>query len=67
MNNSDYATQAQNFAKYGFINSPFDEAEWHKIVGAGLTQYAHEIGCDLSCEAFENIDEAVEWYLKREA
>ena len=59
---SEYQEHCYKFATRGFIAPPVSEPEFNQIKAAGLIEQAHEIGCDLYCGAFLDIDEAIAYY-----
>ena len=51
------------FLHFGFLKSPLTDKEIVRILADGLSlEDAYGIGCDLYCEQFEGIDEALDYY-----
>jgi hypothetical protein len=56
----------QECLKHGFLDSVLSESDMKAIFNAGLDEKdAYGIECDLQCEAFETLDEALEYYKRR--
>ena len=50
-------------AKYGYIITPLSQSEYEKVIKAGFSpDDAYEIGCDMACNAFGNINNAITFY-----
>ena len=55
-------------AFYGFTSSVLTVAELAAIRDAGLDESdAYDIECDLQCGAFQNVYEAIEYYIRRKS
>lgn len=67
MENLNYNDQCKTFARFGFVEPPLSESDLIKVINAGLIEQVYAIGCDLFCGAFDSIEEAINWYTKREA